>query len=80
MCDKAQLNKNAENTYYADTASPVTNAGMGYRVTVRERFLKQLHDSQAKKQQADRVLDIFNRHPEFEELVELLELLNNNKY
>lgn len=73
MCQ--DLNKNAEKAYYATTASP-DNQLRAARVSVRERFSKQLHDSDSQKQKAIRVLDIFNRHPEFEEFIELLELLN----
>ena len=66
---------------YTEQAAAVATSGLGrHRSSVRERFTKQLADNQMREEQAKRVLDIFKRHPEFEELVELLEILNKTNY
>lgn len=54
-------------------AKGIDNPAM--RVPLREQFQKRLAENQHDFVKNKRVLDILSRHPEFEELLELQELL-----
>jgi hypothetical protein len=74
----------------ADQASPVTQTptGMGLgaqlpqacRVPIREQLEKNFYSKSEQQTRTARALDLLNRHPEFEEYLELAELLQSGLY
>jgi uncharacterized membrane protein YfbV (UPF0208 family) len=72
----------------ADKASPTpqTLGGMGAqlaqaaRVPIREQLEKNFYSKSEQQQRTGRALDILSRHPEFEEYLELAELLQSVLY
>lgn len=84
--DKAQT---AQLKNYADkccdkNSMPMPDQAIGYgppvRVPLEEQLYKQIAASQNSHTKVSRALDILTRHPEFEEFLELQELINSGLY
>jgi len=85
--EKAQAAAQAKN--YSDkccdtVSSPKANQAIGYgpafQGTLTEQLYKQIAASQNSHAKVSRALDILIRHPEFEEFLELQELINSDLY
>lgn len=70
---EAQLRAKQQAALQADQAQ---ESYIGKQPTVRQCLVAKFQRSSAEARRADRVISILSKHPEFEEMLELLGLLN----